>query len=144
MPYINYTLEDSEGRQTKRSVEISAQATLVDYESAVTAFSSALAAVTDLACVKVSFEIHTDDTFAGETVSNVDEGATFVGELDTTPMRKAVHKLPDPIDAARDGQGNIDLSNASIAAYLALWTSGSTYKLAYNDVDAWVKGTLDK
>jgi hypothetical protein len=144
MPYINYTLEDSEGRQTKRSVEIAEQATLVDYESAVTAFSSALAAVTDLACVKVSYEIHTDDTFAGETVSNVDEGATFVAELDTTPMRKAVHRLPDPIDAARDGQGNINLANTDIAAYLALWTSGSTYKLAYNDVDAWVKGTLDK
>lgn len=144
MPYINYTLEDSEGRQTARSVEIATQATLVDYAAVVTAFSAALAAVTDLACVKISYEIHTADTFAGEAVSNVDEGGTFVAELDTTPMRKAVHKLPDPIDAARDGQGGIDLDNASIAAYLALWTTGTTYKLAYNNVDAWVKGTLDR
>jgi hypothetical protein len=144
MPYINYTLEDSEGRQTARRVEIATQLTLADYEAAVTAFASALAAVTDLQCVKISYEIHTTDTFAGEAVSNVDEGATFVAELDVVPARKAVHKLPDPIDAARDGQGGIDLSNASIAAYLALWTGGSTYKLAYNDVDSWVQGTLDR
>jgi hypothetical protein len=144
MPYINYTLEDSEGRQTARRVEIAEQVDLATYESVVTAFMVELAAVTDLACVKVSVEIHTEDTFAGEATSNVDEGATFVAELDTTPVRKAVHRLPDPIDAARDGQGNIDLSHADIAAYLALWTSGSTYKLAYNDVDAWVQGTLDR
>lgn len=144
MARINYTLEDSEGRQTARSVEIADQVLLADYTAAVTAFSAALAAVTDLACVKISFEVHTADTFAGEAVSNVDEGATFVAELDVTPSRKAVHKLPDPIDAARDGQGNIDLDNASIAAYLALWTSGVTYKLAYQNVDSWVKGTLDR
>lgn len=144
MARINYTLEDSEGRQTARSVDIADQATLVDYQAVVTAFSAALAAVTDLECVKISFEEFTADTFAGEAVSNVDEGATFVAELDTTPMRKAVHRLPDPIDAARDGQGGIDLANASIAAYLALWTSGVTYLLAYQNVDTWVKGSLDR
>lgn len=144
MARINYTLEDSEGRQTARSVEIADQVTLADYQAVVSAFSSALAAVTDLACVKISFEEHTSDTFAGEAVSNVDEGGTFVAELDVTPSRKAVHKLPDPIDAARDGQGNLDLANAQIAAYLALWTTGVTYKLAYQNVASWVKGTLDR
>ena len=144
MPYINYTLEDSEGRQTARSVEIATQVDLGTYQSVVTAFANALEDVTDLSCVKISFEIHTANTWEGEEVSNVDEGATFVAELDTTPMRKAVHRLPDPIDSARDGQGNIDLSNEDIAAYLALWTSGETYKLAYQFVDAWVAGTLDR
>jgi hypothetical protein len=144
VPFINYTLEDSEGRQTARRVEIATQATLIDYEAVVTAFSNALAAVTDLACVRISFEVPEGDTFAGEAVSNVDEGGTFVANLDVTPARKAVHKLPDPIDAARDGQGNIDLSHVDIAAYLALWTSGTTYKLAYQNVDSWAKGTLDR
>lgn len=144
MAYLNYTLEDSEGRQTARRVQIADQAALLDYQNIATAYSAALAAVTDLACVKISFEVHTADTFAGEAVSNVDEGATFVAELDTVPMRKAILKLPDPIDAARDGQGGISLDNASIAAYLALWTGGSTYKLAYQDVTAFVSGTLDR
>jgi len=144
MAFLVYTLQDSEKRQTTRAIEIADQALLVDYEAVVTAFSAALAAVTDLACVKIGFTHFTDDTFAGETVSNVDEGGTFVAELDVTPMRKAVHHLPDPIDAARDGQGNLDLDNASIAAYLALWTSGTTYKLAHQNVAQWDKATLDR
>jgi len=144
MAYLVYTLQDSEKRQTTRQVEIADQALLADYEAVATAFSAALAAVTDLACVKIGIMHFTDDTFAGEAVSNVDEGATFVAELETTPMRKAVHHLPDPIDAARDGQGNILLTDTDIAAYLALWTSGTTYKLAHQNVAQWDKATLDR
>lgn len=55
--------------------------------------------------------------------SNVDAGATFTwnSALPISP----VSKVPDPEEAAKDGQGGVDLSAGIVTAYTDLFLSGT-------------------
>ena len=73
--------------------------------------------------------------------SNVDAGATF--QFGIGPGKRASVKFPMPVPSVVDGQGNIVLTDALVAAFTGLYTGGN---LLLSDGEAAtdiLRGTLD-
>lgn len=136
-------LQDSYGRKSSKRVETTA-ATLADAITAIGLYLTDLAAITDLACLKVSY--HSEDTsgaFSGQAGSNVDVGGTFRVLLDNG--KYAAHKVPAIKATLVDSGGNIDVADALIVAYFANFLTGGDCRLSEgNFVVSVVSGILDR
>lgn len=146
-PYATFIFGDSHGRTKRKSVQLQTQATLVDYQAVITAFSSALDAIIDLECVKIELTLPATGTFAGEAESNVDVGATFSGVLYNKQGMKASFKVPGVTPSYANEAGEISVADADIAAVLAFFVNATPYDAYVSDgetIDHWVKGSLDK
>jgi len=84
-------------------------------------------------------------TYAGApgANSNIDEGATFRAALDT-PNKYASVQVPGIIAAARAANGVIDMTNASVIAWVAFYESGLVTASDGETVSTIESGILDK
>lgn len=76
--------------------------------------------------------------------SNIDAGATFRFNS-PLPISPSV-KVPDPVDAIKDGQGGIDLSDALVIAWFANYNPGDAVVNITNPTQptSIAQGVLDK
>jgi len=140
---LTLNMRDSFNRLTKKRVETTA-ATVADALSALSALATDLDAVTDLALESVELhERSTASTFAGETTSNIDVGATFKVKLGDGSY--ASHKIPGfPLSLVGAG-GIIDVAASEVVAYFANFLTGAACRLSDGEYVAEVVwGELDK
>jgi len=118
---------------------------LADYVAAVTAFAAALEDVTDLGLVRADININVPAlTFAAVADSNVDVGATASGWLDTATPKKASAKIPGIKMSLIASDGSMPITGV-VATYLALFETDAGFNLSDGEqIDSWVKGSLDK
>lgn len=78
-----------------------------------------------------------------DPAANRDEGFTFSAFLDTALGKRGSLKIK-AIDKSHLAENDVvDLSDAKIAAFLALWTGGTLYLSDGEAVDEFIRGTLD-
>jgi hypothetical protein len=145
--FLSLGLQDSFGRRKKMLVETKDLGVeLTDQITAINGVLTLLNAVTDLAVVRADWLIQGIGTpFAGAATSNVDVGATFVGELIDKNGERATHKLPGIILSLVDTDGTIDLTGAAVDAWLDQFLSAGVLRLSDGEqIASWIAGTLDK
>lgn len=143
--YLSVRYIDSQNRTTTRRYEMADQVLLADYVAAASGFLTILESDTDLGVERADLVIpEVSAGFAVTAGANVDVGATFTGNLDVGGGKKASLKLPG-VKAAKWGtNGNVPI-DGTIGSLLALFETDGDFRLSDGEqIDAWVKGTLDK
>ena len=142
---LSCTLADAYGRTTHRVYEMDTIVLLADYIIAAGAFKTALAAVTDLQLVRCDLVLPgIVEGFAVTAGANVDVGATFSGYIQDGDGKKASMKLPGIKASLVDADGSVDITGA-IATWLGEFEDGEDFMLSDGEqIDAWIKGTLDR
>ena len=141
---LHLTLDDDHGRITHRSYGMEEETTLAAMQTDAAEFLTALAAVSDLGCVKgsISFDV-TSPEYAQVADSNIDTGATFSGWIDAG-MRKGTMKIPGIKYSLVGADGSVAITGAT-ATFLALFEDADVFNLAHgNQIESWIKGSLDK
>lgn len=112
---VSFTIQDEQGRSTARTwpVDVVDEAALL-----VTAadFAVKIQAITQSGLIKYDYRRTVQVNNTPGVGSNIDAGWTL--SWDTPLTINPVSKIPDPIEAAKDGAGNIDLTQADIAAWV--------------------------
>jgi hypothetical protein len=121
-------------------------ALLVEYQAEIDNFIATLEAVSDLGVVRADFsQTGLGTPSEPDAGANVDVGATFVGWAEATPGKKIATKLPGVKLAKVDANGNIDLTDADIAAFLANYADAGDFWISDGEnVADWIAGTLDR
>ena len=143
--WLSCTFQDDYGRTTKRLYEMDSQILLADYDTAATAFGLALADVTDLALIRADLIVPAIiPGFAVTSGANVDVGATFQGLVEGGNGKKASVKLPGIKPALVSDDGTVAITG-DIATWLAEFEDAADFMLSDGEqIDSWVKGTLDR
>lgn len=141
---LSVTMVDDHGRTTHRTFEMATQTLLTEFETAAQAFFTALQAVTDLGVVRADFIIPVvDPSFAVTADANKDVGATASGWVTDGNGKKASKKWPAPKYSLVDQDGSIPITGA-VATFLAMFEDGNDYELSDKEqIDSWLKATLD-
>lgn len=144
--WMSLTLVDIYGRTTRMRREMQPHLLLAEYVAEIDIFVAALEAVTDLGVVRADFSQEGISTPSGAHAgSNVDVGATFSGWIVDGDGKKASTKLPGIKAAMVETDGSVDVLGAEIAAFLAMYAdAGDFYISDGENVDLWIKGTLDR
>jgi hypothetical protein len=147
--YLSLTLRDGYGRETSKRLEFQDQVLLADYVLNANAMITSLNAITDLEIVRASMVLQDGLSLPAKDPagSNVDVGATFVGEIEGGGGKKASHKVPGIKMAKVGAQGTIDVTDVDVAGYLNHFVDGSTDDFYVSDgeeIDVWLAGSLDK
>jgi len=146
MPKFNVTFElvDAYGRSARKSYETTES--MADFSAAATA-AAALAA--DLAGITeaevLSYVISHRSTYSDSVTvgANRDEGATLV--LRKEDNFKGVLRVPAPINAIFDAQGNVDITNSAVTNFVANFLSGADFVFSDGEqATAILSGKLDK
>ena len=106
-----------------------------------------LAAATDCGLVSCTVLIEAGITPTTPTANaNLDAGATIQGRLAGTAGKFASTKIPAPLAAYIEPDGTIDLTNATLKAFLDKWIPATDLLLISDGegVTEWLKGTLDR
>lgn len=144
MPFYPLTLgmSDAYGRTTTRSFKVEA-ADFATAQGVVTAFIPDYQAATQLQVYKS--ELTDKQLYAGapQGGANKDEGMTISCELASEPGKKASLQVPGPVDAIRNVDGTIDIANAIMTALEANFTGGGVTISDGEEVNTFIKGTLD-
>lgn len=140
---VTFQIKDEEGRPTSREVLFN-----VADETALLA-AAALHEPDLQGLMKSGIQSYTyrrtvDVSNTPAAGSNIDAGATFRFNS-TLPISPTV-KVPDPVDAIKDGQGGIDLANALVTAWFANYNPGSAVVNITNPTQptSIAQGSLDK
>lgn len=140
---VVFKIEDVEGRQTTREVlfEVADEAALL---TASGLHSTDLQAMTQCGIQSYTYRRTVDVSNAPGAGSNIDPGATFRFNS-TLPISPTV-KVPDPVEAIKDGQGGIDLADALVVAWFANYNPGDAVVNITNPTQptSIAQGTLDK
>ena len=143
------TLQDGFARTTTKRFEMTEQILLADYVANANLLLAALDDIVDLEILKATMNI--DDGLvipsADPTGSNVDVGATFSAFVSGGDGKKASHKVPGITMSFVGPLGVIDVTDATIFAYLDLFGDPPDGKFRISDgeyVVEWIVGTLDK
>ncbi len=138
-----FLIEDEEGRSTKRDVlfNVADEAALL---TAAALMETDLQAMTQCGIQEYTYRRTVDVSNAPGAGSNIDPGATF--RFNTTLSINPTVKVPDPVEAIKDGQGGIDLGDALVIAWFANYNPGSCEVNINNPTqpDSIAAGTLDK
>lgn len=140
---LTVTMTDHRGRQTRVGIEIEG----VDVATMVTSagtIAGHLDAMSRMGVVKGVLQIPLSGiASAAADPSNTDVGGKAKGVSDDDG--KTVNlRLPDPIDAAVNADGTIDLTHLDVAAYLAHFETGGDAELSDGEqVTSWRFGVLD-
>lgn len=140
---VTFQIMDIENRTTNREV-------LFEVADETALLAAAALHATDLeAMMKSAIQTYTyrrtvsvlNTPAAG---SNIDAGATFRFNS-ALPISPTV-KVPDPVDAIKDGQGGIDLADALVVAWFANYNPGDAVVNITNPTQptSIAAGTLDK
>lgn len=141
---LHVTMDDSYGRTTSRVYGMEEVTTLAQMQTDAAEFLTALAAVTDLGCVKatISFEV-TSPEFAETALSNVDRGGTASGWI-TAGQKKASMKIPGVKLSLVGTDGSIAITGV-IATFLALFEDADVFNLSDGEqIDTWIRAGLDR
>lgn len=141
---LHVTLDDAYGRTTARVYGMEEVTTLAQMQTDAAEFLTALAAVTDLGCVKatISFDV-TSPEFAETAGANVDVGATASGWI-TAGQKKASMKIPSIKPALVAADGSVAISGAT-ATFLALFEDADVFNLSDGEqIDTWIRAALDR
>lgn len=140
---VRFEMLDAYNRRASKTFQT------VDLADEAAALAAAAGLATDLAnlteldilAYNVSQRVvYTDTVTAG---ANRDEGVTFT-------LRKVDNynddlKVPGPINAIFDANGNVDPVNAAVAAFISNFLTGGDFTFSDGEqATALVKGTLDK
>lgn len=141
---VTYEMVDAYNRRTRKTFHtVDTIADEAAAQAAAAALATDLANLTelDILAYNVSLRtVYTDTVTAG---ANKDEGVTFV-------MRKVDNfnddiKVPGPINSIFDSNGNVDLTDAAVAAFLANFLTGGDFTFSDGEqATQAIRGTLDK
>lgn len=142
---LSCTFVDSRKRTTKRVYGMETQIDLAAYLAAATAFFTAYEPVTDLGLIKADLLINvTGEDWAFTANSNIDVGSTYSGWLDTTAPKKASLKIPGIKMTLVDDDGSVPITGV-VATLLAEFETAGDFNLSDGEqIDTWIKGSLDK
>jgi hypothetical protein len=134
---------DYYGRETTRSYQVEA----TDFAAAETqlaAFVPLVQAVTMLSVYKA--RLSSDQLFAGVVSANAnrDEGQTITAEIGGIVGKKGSIQLPGPILTIRNSDGTINIDDAAMLALEAGFPAQGVLVSDGEEVDSFVKSTLDK
>lgn len=141
---VRYEMVDAYNRRTSKTFET--VSTMADETAALAAaagLATDLANLTELDILAYNVSqriVYTDSVTAG---ANKDEGVTFV-------LRKVDNynddiKVPGPINSIFDANGNADLADAAVSAFLSNFLSGGDFTFSDGEqATEAIKGTLDK
>lgn len=141
---LHLTLDDAYGRTTHRTYGMEEVTTLAQMQTDAAELLAALAAVSDLGCVKasISFDV-TSPEYAETAGANVDVGATASGWI-TAGQKKASMKIPSIKAASVGSDGTVAIAGV-VATFLALFEDADVFNLSDGEqIDTWIKCTLDK
>ena len=140
---VTFIIEDEQGRSTSREVlhDVADEATLLT-DAALMATD--LAGMTKCGIQSYTYRRSVSVLTAPGAGSNIDAGATFKFNS-ALPISPTV-KVPDPVEAIKDGQGGIDLAAALVVAWFANYNPGTCRVNANNPTQptSIATGTLDK
>lgn len=141
---LHLTLDDDYGRTTHRTYGMEEETTLAQMQTDAAELLAALAAVSDLGCVKASISIDvTSPEYAETGGANVDTGATFSGWVDAG-MKKASMKIPGIKPASIETDGSVLIAGV-VATFLALFEDADVFNLSDGEqIESWIKGSLDR
>ncbi len=140
---VTFVIADEQSRNTNREV-------IFDVADEATLLTDAALMLTDIqAMMKSGVQSYTyrrtvSVLNAPGAGSNIDAGATFKFNS-ALPISPTV-KVPDPVEAIKDGQGGIDLADALVVSWFANYQPG-TARVNINNPTAPTSiatGTLDK
>lgn len=139
----NFVFEDDEGRQTAREIlfVVADEAALL---TAAALMNTDLQAMSQCGIQRYTYRREVDVSASPGAGSNIDPGATF-RVSSALPIASTI-KIPDPVEAIKDGQGGINLADAIVTAWWANYNPGDCVVNITNPTqpDAMVQGTLDK
>lgn len=141
---VSFDMVDAYGRTARKVYETSA--TMADFDAAsaaAAALATDLAAITEaeiLSYTVASRSIYNDTVTTG---GNRDEGVTLV--LRKEDNFKGILKVPAPINAIFDSQGNVDITNAAVTAFVSNFLTGADFVFSDGEqASALISGKLDK
>ena len=141
---LSVTMDDAYGRTPTRVYGMEDGALLATLQASGAAHLAALAAVTDLGCVKANFIIPlTNPAFAETAGANVDVGATASGWVDGG-MKKASMKIPSIKPALVAADGSVAITGV-VATFLALFEDAADFNLSDGEqIESWIRAALDR
>lgn len=140
---VTWQIMDEENRTTNREVlfEVVDEAALL---TAAALMLTDLQAITKSGIQSYTYRRSVDVSNVPAAGSNIDAGATFRFNS-ALPISPTV-KIPDPVDAIKDGQGGINLADALVIAWFANYNPGDCVVNITNPTQptSIAAGTLDK
>lgn len=134
------SLIDAYNRPVKKSFEIFA----ADHAAAKLVAATVMTAFANITESRILYYTISEKVVFSDTVTvgaNRDEGATV--SVLTTDNGKATIAFPSPINTIFDGNGNIDLTNATFTAFMAPFLDGDVLVDDGETVAEIVSGSLD-
>ena len=119
---VNIDLEDEQGRNTSRTVlfdSVDEAALLVALGTFITAYQ----AMSKCGVQRYTYRREVSVLNVPAAGSNIDPGATFV--FNSPLAIDPTVKVPDPVEAIKDGQGGIDLADLIVTTWFAEYNPGS-------------------
>jgi len=141
---LHVTLDDAYGRTTHRTYGMEEVTTLAQMQTDAAELLTALAAVSDLGCVKasISFDV-TSPEYAETAGANIDVGATASGWI-VDGQKKASMKIPSIKPASVESDGTVLIAGV-VATFLALFEDADVFNLSDGEqIESWIRATLDR
>jgi len=140
---VKFVLDDEQGRRTTREVifDVADEAALL---TDAAAYATAYQAMTKCGIQNYTYRRSVAVNNVPGVGSNVDPGATFLWAT-ALPIDPTT-QLPDPVEAIKNGSGGIDLADAIVTTWFALYNPG-TARVNLNSPQQPTsirRGTLDK
>jgi len=140
---VTFAIDDEQGRSTNREVlfDVADEAALlVDAAAFLTVYQALMKSGVQSYTYRRSVSV----VNAPAAGSNIDAGATFKFNS-ALPISPTV-KVPDPVEAIKDGQGGIDLADVLVTAWFAKYQPGTARVNINNPTQptSMATGTLDK
>lgn len=140
---VDVLLQDAEGRQTTRGVlfDVADEAALlVDAAAFITDYQ----AMTKCGVISYNYRRAVEVNNTPAAGSNIDPGATFL--MNSTLTIDPTVKVPDPVEAIKDGSGGIDLADLIVTDWFANYNPGTARvnKNSPTQPTSIRRGTLDK
>lgn len=138
-----FVILDEQARSTNREVlfDVADETALL---AAAATFATAYQAMMKSGIQSYTYRRSVSVLNAPAAGSNIDAGATFKFNS-ALPISPTV-KVPDPVEAIKDGQGGIDLADIIVTAWFALYQPGTARVNINNPTQptSIATGTLDK
>lgn len=138
---VTFTYADGQNREGRKSYRTQ---TLADFAAAVTAAGllyTDFAAICDADVLRYTISGDTIVSDAGGATANKDEGITI--QVRKTNSMRDILRVPAPVTGLLDGQGNLDITNALVVAFVENFESDGDFtfsdgELATEIVGGWL------
>lgn len=145
MPEFQVYVEMIDSQNRKTSKEFTTVDTMADAAAATTAAAGLLTDLGNLTGLRILAYtvkqriVYTDIVDAG---SNIDEGITLSMEKEDNQL--GIIKVPGPINTIYDGDGNVDVLDAAVAAFVSNFLTGGDFTFSDGEqANEIVRGKLD-